>query len=74
MGLAASQGRFLSLTSRKNDLEFQGQQVNQARTNLANQSANLFQENDRSACSYSSRSSIRQIYKLYMINLMLMET
>ena len=39
MGISASQGRFLGLTGRKNDVEFQGQQINQARTSLANQSA-----------------------------------
>ncbi len=32
MGLAASQARFLSLTARKSDIEFKGQQLNQART------------------------------------------
>ena len=32
MGLAASQARFLSLTVRKSDLEFKGQQLNQERT------------------------------------------
>jgi hypothetical protein len=32
MGLAASQARFLSLTQRKSDIEFQGQQTNQERT------------------------------------------
>ena len=31
MGLAASQARFLSLTVRKSDLEFKGQQLNQER-------------------------------------------
>lgn len=39
MGLAASQTRFLGLTARKSNVEFQGQQVNQARVNLSNQSA-----------------------------------
>ena len=37
MGLAASQARFLQLTTQKSNLEFQGQQVNQERTILANQ-------------------------------------
>ncbi len=32
MGLAASQSRFLQLTARQTDLEFKGQQINQART------------------------------------------
>lgn len=36
MGLSASQARFLQLTARKSDLEFQGQQLNQERTILAN--------------------------------------
>jgi hypothetical protein len=35
MGLSASQSRFLALTARKSDIEFQGQQVNQQRTVLA---------------------------------------
>ena len=42
MGLAASQVRFLDLTARKSNVEYQGQQVNQQRTALADQSANLF--------------------------------
>jgi len=41
MGMAASQGRFLSLTARKSNTEYEGQQVNQQRTILANQSAAL---------------------------------
>ena len=44
MGLAASQARFLGLTARKTNVEYEGQQVNQQRTALANQSANLFNE------------------------------
>lgn len=44
MGLAASQARFLSLTARKNDLEYLGQQVNQQRTNLAYQMNTLFDQ------------------------------
>lgn len=43
MGLAASQARFLQLTARKSNLEFQGQQLNQQRLTLANNSAGLFQ-------------------------------
>ena len=42
MGLAASQARFLGLTARKSDLEYQGQQINQARSELANQTDALF--------------------------------
>ncbi len=44
MGMAASQARFLGLTARKTNVEYQGQQVNQARTALATQSAGLFNE------------------------------
>jgi len=41
MGLAASQARFLTLTARKSNIEFQGQQINQNRTVLANKSADI---------------------------------
>ena len=44
MGLAASQARYLSLTARKTNVEYQGQQINQQRTALANQSAGLFNQ------------------------------
>ena len=42
MGMAASQARFLTLTARKSNVEYEGQQVNQERTSLANESAGLF--------------------------------
>ena len=42
MGLAASQARFLGLTARKSNVEYEGQQVNQQRTALANESASLY--------------------------------
>ncbi len=35
MGLAASQARFLGITARKSNMEYEGQQVNQQRTALA---------------------------------------
>ena len=44
MGMAASQARYLSLTARKTNTEYEGQQVNQQRTALANQSAGLFNQ------------------------------
>ena len=44
MGLAASQARFLNLTARKTNLEYEGQQINQQRTTLANQSANVYNQ------------------------------
>ncbi len=44
MGMSASQARFLALTARKSNVEFQGQQVNQQRTSLANESSGLFNQ------------------------------
>ena len=44
MGMAASQARFLGLTARKTNTEYEGQQVNQQRTALANESAGLFNQ------------------------------
>lgn len=44
MGMAASQARFLGLTARRNNIEFEGQQINQQRTCLANQSANYYND------------------------------
>ena len=44
MGLAASQARFLNLTARKTNLEYEGQQINQQRTMLANESANYYSQ------------------------------
>lgn len=42
--MAASQARYLALTARKSNCEFQGQQINQSRLLLSNQSANLFNQ------------------------------
>ena len=48
MGMSASQARFLGLTARKtarkNNVEFEGQQINQQRTTLSNQSANYYND------------------------------
>lgn len=44
MGLGASQARFLTLTARKTNIEFQGQQINQQRTTLSNQSSNMYSQ------------------------------
>lgn len=44
MGMSASQARFLSLTARKNNVEFQGQQINQQRTTLSNESSSYYSE------------------------------
>ena len=42
--MAASQARFLGLTARKTNVEFEGQQINQQRTTLSNQSANYYND------------------------------
>ncbi len=44
MGMAASQARFLQLTARRSNIEYQGQQINQQRLALANASAGLFEK------------------------------
>ena len=44
MGLAASQARFLGLTARKSNVEYQGQQINQQRVALSNEVMGLYQE------------------------------
>ena len=44
MGMAATQARFLSLTARRSNIEFQGQQINQQRTTLSNQSASYYSQ------------------------------
>ena len=44
MGMAASQARFLSLTARKNNVEYEGQQINQQRTTLSNESSNYYSQ------------------------------
>lgn len=44
MGMAASQARFLGLTARQNNVEYEGQQINQQRTTLSNQSANYYNQ------------------------------
>ena len=42
MGMSASQARFLSLTARKTNVEYEGQQINQQRTSLSNESSNYY--------------------------------
>jgi len=44
MGMSATQARFLCLTARKNNVEFEGQQINQQRTTLSNESASYYSE------------------------------
>ena len=44
MGMASSQARFLQLTARRSNIEYQGQQINQGRLALANTSASLFEK------------------------------
>ncbi len=44
MGLSSTQARFLQLTGRKSNVEYQGQQINQSRVALGNQSASYYQQ------------------------------
>ena len=44
MGMSASQARFLGLTARKSNVEYEGQQVNQQRTVLGNETANYYND------------------------------
>ena len=44
MGMAASQARYLALLARKSNCEYEGQQINQSRLELSNQSADLFNQ------------------------------
>lgn len=44
MGMAASQARYLQLTARKTNTEYEGQQINQERVVLANRTADLFNQ------------------------------
>ena len=44
MGMSASQARFLCLTARKSNIEFEGQQINQQRTSLSNTSGAYYSE------------------------------
>lgn len=44
MGMAASQARWISLAARKSNVEYEGQQINQARTALSNQSSELWNQ------------------------------
>ena len=44
MGMAASQARWISLAARKTNVEYEGQQINQARTALANKSSELWNQ------------------------------
>ena len=42
--MSASQARFLSLTARKTNVEYEGQQINQQRTALSNESSNYYSQ------------------------------
>ncbi|MBO7671795.1 hypothetical protein J6S88_00125 [bacterium] len=44
MGMAASQARFLGLTARLNNVEFEAQQIHQQRTSLSNKSASYYSD------------------------------
>ena len=42
MGMSATQARYLNLIAQQSDLEFQGQQINESRTTLSEQTNNLY--------------------------------
>lgn len=44
MGMSASQARFLCLTARKTNTEYEGQQINQQRLALSNESSNYYSQ------------------------------
>jgi hypothetical protein len=44
MGMAASQARWISLAARKTNVEYEGQQINQQRTTLSNESSNYYSQ------------------------------
>lgn len=44
MGMSASQARFLTLTAKKTNTEYEGQQINQQRTMLSNESSNYYSQ------------------------------
>lgn len=44
MGMSATQARYLSLIAQQSDLEFQGQQINESRTTLSEQTNNLYSQ------------------------------
>ena len=67
MGMAASQARYLSLTARKTNVEYEGQQVNQERTALANQSAGLF--NQMLALEVPTPPSASDYSKTYLLTI-----
>ena len=54
MGMAASQARFLMLTARLSNVEFEGQQINQARSELADKTA-------RAAAEYEEAMTNRRL-------------
>ena len=61
MGLAASQARFLGLTARKSNIEYEGQQVNQQRTALAEEVNSLY--NSLAALKLPIAPDATQFYK-----------
>ena len=44
MGMSASQARSIALSGRQSDIEYQGQQINQSRTTLSDQTNNLYSQ------------------------------
>lgn len=64
MGLAASQARLILLTSRKSNLERDGQHISQERMNIANKISKLYEEQQNPPKAQASQScSAGNIFK-----------
>ena len=69
MGLAASQARGILLTARLNDVEFEAQQINQARARLSDQSANYYNQLlDMEVPCAPSKSDFTSLHYTYNAN------
>ena len=64
MGLSASQMRYLSLTARCSNVEYQGQQVNQARTELANQLGVELDETGHIIIDKNQKTNVGYVYAI----------
>jgi hypothetical protein len=81
VGLSASQARYLDLTARASDLELTGQQINQARAQLANDAnelfsntANLEPNSDTSLRAQLEINRLQQLDKAYELELRRVDT
>ena len=59
MGLAASQGRYLCLTARMNDLVYEGQQISQQRLQLAKETQAVAEAYNKAISNTLLQATIR---------------